>query len=291
MIITTKNNNLSDDIENIILESFSKKEAILYLKKSLKNRLNKKDIDKLVEDFGSNDAASPYRLSKAVAYLKANKLLKVNDYIHYFKNSKDDHIETVLLLQLLEKSPLAWQILQYSADLDPDFISIEIFKELFLIDEEKLKEPIKRLEALSIMNLTYQNRQAGLQLHRLMQFITKQYINKYKEHAIDKKEIYTRLAEILDDLFPILTDVPSEDWENSKIFYPHVVKILNDDIEMDKCRKANLYQKMGYYNEYILCKFEESLKYYKKALKIDQALVHPSFIASSLNNIGVIYEN
>lgn len=111
VIITTKNNNLSDDIENIILvESFSKKEAILYLKKSLKNRLNKKDIDKLVEDFGSNDAASPYRLSKAVAYLKANKLLKVNDYINYFKNSKDDHIETILLLQLLEKSPLAWQI-------------------------------------------------------------------------------------------------------------------------------------------------------------------------------------
>ncbi|WP_085065595.1 NB-ARC domain-containing protein [Rickettsia peacockii] len=111
VIITTKNNNLSDDIENIILvESFSKKEAILYLKKSLKNRLNKKDIDKLVEDFGSNDAASPYRLSKAVAYLKANKLLKVNEYINYFKNSKDDHIETVLLLQLLEKSPLAWQI-------------------------------------------------------------------------------------------------------------------------------------------------------------------------------------
>ncbi|WP_232218640.1 ATP-binding protein [Rickettsia conorii] len=131
VIITTKNNNLSDDIENIILESFSKKEAILYLKKSLKNRLNKKDIDKLVEDFGSNDAASPYRLSKAVAYLKANKLLKVNDYINYFKNSKDDHIETILLLQLLEKSPLAWQILQYSADVDPDFISIKIFKELF----------------------------------------------------------------------------------------------------------------------------------------------------------------
>ncbi|BBM90859.1 NTPase [Rickettsia conorii subsp. heilongjiangensis] len=42
VIITTKNNNLSDDIENIILESFSKKEAILYLKKSLKNRLTRK---------------------------------------------------------------------------------------------------------------------------------------------------------------------------------------------------------------------------------------------------------
>ncbi|MFP3120819.1 hypothetical protein GCO76_05150 [Rickettsia sp. R2] len=42
VIITTKNNNLSNDIENIILESFSKKEAILYLKKSLKNRLTRK---------------------------------------------------------------------------------------------------------------------------------------------------------------------------------------------------------------------------------------------------------
>ncbi|MCX4079184.1 NTPase [Rickettsia rhipicephali] len=66
MIITTKNNNLSDDIENIILESFSKKEAILYLKKSLKNRLNKKDIDdKLVEGFGSNTM-----LHQLIGYLK-----------------------------------------------------------------------------------------------------------------------------------------------------------------------------------------------------------------------------
>ncbi|WP_231726260.1 NTPase [Rickettsia rhipicephali] len=66
MIITTKNNNLSDDIENIILESFSKKETILYLKKSLKNRLNKKDIDdKLVEDFGSNTM-----LHHLIGYLK-----------------------------------------------------------------------------------------------------------------------------------------------------------------------------------------------------------------------------
>ncbi|CEO16732.1 hypothetical protein RMONA_01600 [Rickettsia monacensis] len=72
----------------------------------------------------------------------------------------------------------AWQILQYSAHLDPDFIGIEIFKELFLIDEEKLQEPIKRLEALSIMNLTYQNGQAGLQLHRLMQSTVKRYVDK-----------------------------------------------------------------------------------------------------------------
>ena len=173
VIITTKDKNLHGDLKlhkdlNVELEPFSKKEARLYLEQSLGNRLNNQDIYKLVEEFGSKDAASPYRLSKAVAYVKENKLLKVNDYINYFKNSKDDHIETILLLQLLEKSPLTWQILQYSTHLDLDFISIEIFKELFLIDEEKLQAPIKRLEALSIMNLTYRNGQAGLQLHRLM---------------------------------------------------------------------------------------------------------------------------
>ncbi|AAY60876.1 AAA domain protein [Rickettsia felis str. Pedreira] len=111
VIITTRNNNLSEDITNIKLLPFSNEEARLYLEKSLGNRLNEKDSYKLVEEFGSKDAVSPYRLSKAVAYLKENKLLKVNDYINYFKNSKDDHIETVLLLQLLEKSPLAWLIL------------------------------------------------------------------------------------------------------------------------------------------------------------------------------------
>ena len=74
MIITTKNNNLSDDIENIILESFSKKEAILYLKKSLKNRLNKKDIDdKLVEDFDSNTM-----LHHLIGYLKQYLKKQIN---------------------------------------------------------------------------------------------------------------------------------------------------------------------------------------------------------------------
>lgn len=103
--------------------------------------MNEQDISNLLAELSSEDAfILPYSLSKAVAYLKENKLLRVDDYINYFKNSKDDHIETVLLLQLLEKSPLAWQMLQYSAHLDPDFISIEIFKELFLIDEEKLQE-------------------------------------------------------------------------------------------------------------------------------------------------------
>ncbi|QQV74492.1 hypothetical protein H6P87_00026 [Rickettsia tillamookensis] len=293
VIITTRNNKLSEDITNIKLKPFNREEAILYLVESLKDRLNKQDISNLLAELSSEDAfILPYSLSKAVAYLKENKLLRVDDYINYFKNSKDDHIETVLLLQLLEKSPLAWLILQCSAHLDPDFISIDIFKELFLVDEEKLQEPIKRLEALSLMNLTYQNGQAGLQLHRLVQTITKQYINKYKEHAIDEKEIYIRLVEVLDNLFPLLTDIPNEYWESAKIFYPHIIKILNDNIKIDNFKKANLYQKLGNYNEYILCKFKYSLKYYKEALKIFQELQgsHPN-VANSLNDVGGAYQN
>ena len=194
----------------------------------------------------------------------------------------------MLLLEILEKSPLAWQILQYSTHLDPDFISVEIFKKLFLVDEKTLQEHIKRLEALSLMNLTYQNGQAGLQLHRLVQAITKQYINKYKEHVTDEKDIHVRLIEILDNLFPWVTNEPNEDWESAKIFYSHVIKILNDNIETDKQhRKANLYQKLGYYNESVLYKFKESLRYQEEALKIYQTLYqgnHPD-IASSFNKV------
>lgn len=55
-------------------------------------------------------------------------------------------------MKLLKKSPMAWRILQYAARLDPDFISVEIFKELLMVDGDGLKEPIARLTSLSLMN-------------------------------------------------------------------------------------------------------------------------------------------
>ena len=143
------------------------------------------------------------------------------------------------------------------------------------------------------MNLTYKNEQAGLQLHRLMQSITKQYINKYKEHAIDEQKIYIRLLEVLNNLFPRVTDIPNKNWENAKLLYPHIIKILNNDIKIDKLRRANLYQKIGYYNESILCRFADSLKYHEEALKIYQELYQGNHhnIAISFNNVGSAYKD
>ncbi|WP_410176359.1 tetratricopeptide repeat protein [Rickettsia hoogstraalii] len=293
VIITTRHNNLSDNIENIKLLPFSKNEAISYLVESLGDRLNEQDISNLLAELSSEDGfILPYSLSEAVACLKENKLLKVNDYINYLQDSEDDHPGTVLLLQSLEKSPAAWQILQCSAHLDPDFISIDIFKELFLVNEEKLQEPIKRLEALSLMNLIRQNGQTGLQLHRLVQVTVKRYVKRHTEFVIYEQKVRTALIEVLDNLFPYLTGVPNKDWEISKLFYPHIVKILNNNIEIDKLRKANLYRKLAYYNDYILYKFEKSLKYHKEVLKILQKLYkynHPN-IAHSLNDVGAAYE-
>ncbi|WP_157211884.1 hypothetical protein [Rickettsia akari] len=152
--------------------------------------------------------------------------------------------------------------------LDSDFINIDFFKELFLIDEEKLQESIKRLEPLPIVNVICQNGQNNLQLHRLVQISIKNYISDNLDHIINKKEIHAKLIEALDDLLPQLTNIPNEDLNSAKILYPHVIKILNYNIEIDKFRKANLYQKIGCYQDYILYKFEESLKYHKETFKI-----------------------
>ncbi|KDO03096.1 MULTISPECIES: hypothetical protein [spotted fever group] len=81
------------------------------------------------------------------------------------------------------------------------------------------------------MNLTYQNGQAGLQLHRLMQSTVKRYVDKHKEYAIDKQKIYTSLAEALDSLFPYFTAVPNKDWEISKLFYPYVLSLCSKNIK------------------------------------------------------------
>ncbi|ASX28271.1 hypothetical protein BA173_05610 [Rickettsia sp. MEAM1 (Bemisia tabaci)] len=288
VIITTKNNKLSDDITNIELKPFNIKTAITYLENSLGNRFNDQDINDLIEELGNKDEVLPYSLYKAVAYLKENKLLKVKDYLNFLRNNKDKQPETILLLEILEKSPVAWQMLQYSAYLDPDFISIDIFKKLFLLDEEKLQELIKKLEALSLMKLIYQDGQAGLQLHGLVQFAVKRYVDRHQEHAIDKKEVFVRLIEVLDNLFPSVTNEPSKDWENAKLIYPHVIKILN----IHKLSKASLYKKVGYYNDHILYKFKESLEYHEEALKKYRVLYsgnHP-YIVISLKNIGIAYQ-
>ncbi|GAA5251727.1 NTPase [Candidatus Rickettsia kedanie] len=63
MIITTRHNNLSDNIENIKLLPFSKEE---------------------VNELGDKEYVLPFKLSKAATYLKENKLLKVNDYINSY---------------------------------------------------------------------------------------------------------------------------------------------------------------------------------------------------------------
>ncbi|WP_233418937.1 NTPase [Rickettsia tamurae] len=58
VIITTRNNNLSEDITNIKLKPFNIRTAITYLEKSLGNRLSNQDISNLIKELGSNDAVS-----------------------------------------------------------------------------------------------------------------------------------------------------------------------------------------------------------------------------------------
>ncbi|HJD59515.1 MAG TPA: tetratricopeptide repeat protein [Rickettsia endosymbiont of Omalisus fontisbellaquei] len=54
---------------------------------------------------------------------------------------------------------------------------------------------------------------------------------------------------------------------------------------------ANLYQKLGDYNSIFKANFEQSFKYYEKALKIKKELYqgNHSYIALSLDKVGEIY--
>ncbi|HJD56260.1 MAG TPA: tetratricopeptide repeat protein [Rickettsia endosymbiont of Pyrocoelia pectoralis] len=142
------------------------------------------------------------------------------------------------------------------------------------------------------MNLIRQDGQSGLQLHRLVQDSVKRYVDKHKEQAIDEQKICTKLAKTLDDLFPVITDAPNQDWEIAKLLYPHTVKILDDDnIKINKFRKPSLCQKVGFYDEEILCKFENALKCQQKVLKLNQELYqsdHPN-LARAFNSLGLAY--
>ena len=295
VMVTTRDDSLVDNIKQVRLNPFNRAEAQIYITKSLEDRVSDKDVRALIEVLGTKDGEIlPYTLSQAVAYIRNNELSTIEKCIENIEKNPNDQTKAALLLQLLEQSPLALDILQYSSRLDPDFISIEIFKELFMVDDEKLKEPIKKLTSLSLVNVVGKN-ERGLKLHRLVQDEMLKYVIKHaKTRYIIKQEVINKnILQALNNLLPKVTKVPDKDWKIATLFYPHVNKMLQQNWKENLAVQAELYSKLGRYNEYVIHKFKQCLEYEETGLKIKQMLFpanHHS-IAISLSDIGFAYRN
>ena len=309
IIITLRDNNIVKNLGvnpeyHYPIQPFTNTESIKYLKQALAyrvstNQTSEQELQALSEELGNSKDCLPYKLKQAVAWLNNKELSSIEDYIELHKLGEEDGHETKLLLDLLNHSENAWQILQYTAYLDPDFIDIDIFTNIFSMDRDSLNADIKILKELSLVDVVRKPNMTGIKLHRLTQDMIPKYIDRHngdKESThLDKKDLIEKLHETLNKLMPFVDHNPDQRWENAGAFYQHSIKLIdflldnNDEqYEYDKTDSnlISLLDKLGMYDLYITHHYMQSIKYSKKALEMQRELLHGkknTEIASLLN--------
>ncbi|WP_342269632.1 tetratricopeptide repeat protein [Rickettsia endosymbiont of Orchestes rusci] len=295
VIITCRNNKLADNLLEaypVKLLALTEPDSKKYIQKSLPGRVTDKDAQELIKETG----VVPYKLSKAVAYLELNESLTIKEYITEHANTIKTEIinqETAMLLRLLEKSPKAWEMLQYAAYLDTDFISIEIFKELLQLNSIEVGKCIRTLQALSLVDAINKASKPGIKLHREVQEEVQQYVKICPNNTLSLQDIGINLITVLEKLMPTIDANPDDDWKTAELFYIQATKIVNDNYkEFEKEKQASLYNKLASYYDYVVCDFKQAISYFETALKMRQELYqgnHPD-IAQSLNSVGGAYD-
>jgi tetratricopeptide (TPR) repeat protein len=181
----------------------------------------------------------------------------------------------------------AWKILQYAANLDPDFIGMDVIKKLFPENIELSSNALKKLEMLSLISIiNNQNNQTGFKIHRKLQVNIQNLAKNHPEFALNHQKIINHLLSVLDQLFLEQTAISLQ---------PHVEKLLNTEIkaatEKSKINLANLYYKLAKYYSAININYQVALKYAKTSLVKRNGLYkdnHPD-IAHCYHVIGVMY--
>ena len=293
-IITTRRPKLVTNIHHLVLEEFSNEEAEKYINNSLQNRhLNEQFINYIIEDTG----ALPYDIKCITAYLLDNPSMEINKM-----NPKDisNKIKNKLFQEFIIKTDHttqhAWKILQYAANLDPDFISIEIINKLFPENIELSSAALKKLESLSLISIINdQNHQTGFRIHRKLQKNVYSSTKHNPEYSINRQSLVGNLLNGLDRLFPEVTHGQNIEWQVATSLQQHVAKLLNTEknalTEQDKIHHANLYYKLAKYHLRANVSYQKALGYAKTSLKErrDLSTKNQADLANSFNIIGVIY--
>lgn len=286
LITTNKNLDIIDRSILIDLKPFSKDESETFIKESLKKKFNNEDIkcitDLVFEHFKSIEIR-PYSLNKFINAIKVETELKsLSDFIKIYENKKDEIVNDILNGDRLFKTlnEIDKDILCFLSFMDPDFIPLEMLKEITQKDEE-IEKITKKLVSYSFVNIRYNNGIIGLNIHRNFQI-------EIRENTSVKETIINKLKDYLNSELSL---------HNSKIFsqnkfqnYKMIIEnILNKKFSLLKKDKFNILFKFACYCQNFH-KYELALFNYQNSLKIQKSISDTSeLIAFILHNIGSVY--
>jgi hypothetical protein len=295
-IITTRHSRLIEGAPNLQVRPFNCQEATQYICSSaIKNRIeHPQEVQALIDHYAKGTGyINPYHLNRAIGIIKQRPIGGIKNYLTFINVHPDYGGELILQQKLMATSRLAWPMLQYAAYLDPDFIDLSIFTQLFQVTEEELTEAIKILESLSAMTIVRKPRQEGLTLHRLTQGIVKDFIHNPAHQAIclTKTEIMSQLISSLNQLCPDVEENP-QGWQQVKKLMVHIEVLLAQENPLINFSVAELFDKSGSYATTVLGNYLKAHRYYENALTICQ-LLHPESphakVAHSLDALGSSY--
>ena len=295
-IITTRQPRLIANKSHIAIEEFNREEAEKYLKNSLQNRCLTNDfIHTLIKNAGT----LPYDLKCVAAYLIDNPSVEHKVAANEIASKIKDKLFEEFITSVDKTKQHAWKTLQYAANLDPEFISIEIINKLFPLNVELSSSALKKLESLSLISMiNNENDRAGFKIHRKLQQNILNTAKHYAKQAISKQTLTNNLLNVLDQLFPEVLRNTNDQWRTARELYSNVAKLLNTEIkvvlEKDNINLANLYYKLAKYHMIVNVNYSTALKYAKTALGQlgafnDNQDIRPK-VANTYNIIGVIYE-
>jgi|GEM_PF-3784067 tetratricopeptide (TPR) repeat protein len=295
ILITTRNANLKiANSSSVEVPFFSEEETAEYIKLVLGRRITEKDIERI------NRVANnfPYRLQRVTSFLANNKFITTKEYIKKYVAARDE-CDTriapdfaIAIQKLIEKDSKSWDIAQYLAYLDGDFIPASILRKLGLSRNE-LKDIEHKLASLSIARFMVKDGEIlGLQMHNLLQEDIKVFTSLKPEICLPPSSILEKLGKILYELFPQLNDIPSDQWQYSKAYASGTLEVLSS---MEKYNlapeiRAKLYSKLGEFASKIELNYSQALTYHQAALQIWRSLDYSTKIASSLSCISTIYK-
>jgi len=182
IIITTTRNSIpiedfkSEETKKIILEPFNECECIEFIKNRFGNGITDEETREILGllEGPSNELKMPNDLIKLIAHVKLNLTGFQKLTIDFIKKLNEKKKESKIpisddeIIELITKKyPESWEVLKRCSYLDPDFIPIEIFQDLFGIDKNDLEIKIEKLKNISIISVDNKDEnKIGLRIHR-----------------------------------------------------------------------------------------------------------------------------
>lgn len=300
LLITTKQQDLGfgSRKQNINIPLFSRIEAIDYIKNFCVDRIiTEEEINSLIATIG----LLPYRLNGALAYLRNNKLTSIAEYTTQYKNNaaKPTLLSgwAITIEKLATEDIISWEIAQYLAWLDADFIPISLLQQLGYSYAE-LQHAEKLLSSFSIASLVTRGTHiAGFCMQKLLQEDVRIYADIRKDISMPIAETLLKLTAALANVFPSITDNPSAAWQTGQLYATCVTYILNN-LPLyisgrqyncsDSLLIAKLYTKLADYTAKVELDYAKSLEYHRACLAIELEITPNNYadIASAYSNIG-----